>query len=66
MFHSLILADYGLGVEKEELMAIYKDATQIPFHFLKISTDERSDSKRFSKNWTQFYDIGDDGETKEG
>jgi len=56
---SLILADYGLGVDKKELMAIYKDATQIPFDFLKVATDERQDSKRFSKNWTQFYDIGD-------
>ena len=57
---NLILADYGLGVERDELMAIYKDASQIPFNFLKISTDERDDSKRFSKNWTQFYNIGDD------
>ena len=57
---NLILADYGLGVERDELMAIYKDASQIPFNFLKISTDERDDSKRFSKNWTSFYNIGDD------
>ena len=61
---SLILGDYGLGVDKNELMAIYKDATQIPFDFLKVATDERQDSKRFSKNWNQFYDIEDD-ETKE-
>ena len=62
---NLILADYGLGVERDELMAIYKDATQIPFNFLKVSTDERLDNRRFSKNWTQFYTISDD-ETKEG
>ena len=36
---NLILSDYGLGVDKEELMSINKDATQIPFDFLKISTD---------------------------
>ena len=59
---ALILSDYGLGVDKNELMAIYKDATQIPFDFLKVSTDERLDSKRFSKNWSQFYDIGSDTE----
>ena len=43
-------------------MAIYKDATQIPFNFLKISTDERDDSKRFSHNWTGFYAIGSDSD----
>jgi hypothetical protein len=59
---SLILSDYGLGVEKEELMSIYKHATQIPFDFLKISTDERDDSKRFSHNWTEWYDIGSDSD----
>ena len=59
---SLILLDYGLGVDKEELMAIYKDATQIPFDFLKISTDERDDDKRFSHNWAGFYSIGSDSD----
>ena len=62
---SLILGDYGLGVDKTELMAIYKDAIQIPFNFLKISTDEREDSKRFSKNWNDFYAIGSDSESDE-
>ena len=59
---NLILSDYGLGVDKNELMAIYKDATQIPFDFLKISTDERDDSKRFSHNWTAYYDIGSESD----
>ena len=59
---NLILSDYGLGVDKDDLMAIYKNATQIPFDFLKISTDERDDSKRFSHNWTGFYDIGSDSD----
>ena len=52
-------------MDKDELMAIYKDATQIPFDFLKISTNERQDSKRFSKNWTQFYDIGSESDEEE-
>jgi len=60
---NLILSDYGLGVERDELMAIYKDSTQIPFDFLKVSTDERDDNRRFSKNWTSFYDIGTDNES---
>ena len=63
---ALILGDYGLGVDKEELMAIYRDATKIPFDFLKIATDERDDNKRFSKNWTGWYAIGSDCESDEG
>ena len=59
---NLILSDYGLGVDKDELMSIYKNATQIPFDFLKINTDERQDSKRFSHNWTGFYAIGSDSD----
>ena len=59
---SLILGDYGLGVDKTELMAIYKEATQIPFNFLKISIDERDDNKRFSKNWNGFYTIESDSD----
>ena len=44
---------------------IYKDATKIPFDFLKISTDEREDDKRFSKNWNEFYKISSDSESDE-
>ena len=60
---SLILSDYGLGVDKNELMMIYKDATKIPFDFLKLSTEEREDDKRFSKNWNEFYKISSDSES---
>ena len=54
---NLILGDYGLGVDKEKLMQIYKDATKIPFDFLKVSTDERQDNLRFSHNWLNYYQI---------
>ena len=62
---NLILSDYGLGVDKDELMQIYKDATKVPFEFLKISTDERDDDKRFSKNWNHFYQITNDSDKEE-
>jgi hypothetical protein len=62
---NLILGDYGLGVDKNELMQIYKDATKVPFDFLKIATDERDDSKRFSHNWNNYYEIGSDSESDE-
>jgi len=63
---SMILNDYGLGINKEELMSLYKNATQIPFDFLKIATNERNDNKRFSKNWTGFYAIESDSDSNEG
>jgi hypothetical protein len=54
---ALILSDYGLGVDKTELMELYRDATKVPFDFLKLNLDERDDNKRFSHNWTGFYTI---------
>jgi hypothetical protein len=63
---SLILSDYGLGVDKDVLMMIYKEATKVPFDFLKIATDERDDNKRFSKNWNGFFTIESDSESDEG
>ena len=44
-------------------MNIYKDATKVPFDFLKLSLDERDDNKRFSKNWTAFYHIENESES---
>lgn len=56
---NMILRDNSLGVEGEDLMNIYKDATKVPFDFLKISLNERNDDKRFSHNWIEFYEIDD-------
>ena len=54
---NLILSDYSLGVNREELADIYKDATRDKFHFLKISIDEPDNNKKFSHNWTDFYSV---------
>ena len=54
----------AICLNKNELM-IYKNATQIPFDFLKVSTDEREDDKWFSKNWNEFYKISSDSESDE-
>ena len=62
----LIVSDYGLGVDREELLKIYKDATSEQFAFLKIDIDCNNNNKRFSKNWKHFYHLDDedsDGET---
>ena len=52
----LILSDFNLGLKKEDLLAIYKDATKEKFNFLKIDA-EADDDRKFSKNFTQFYEI---------
>ena len=63
---NLILGDYGLGIDKTELMEIYRDATKVPFDFLKLNLDERDDNKRFSHNWTGFYTIESNSDSDEG
>jgi hypothetical protein len=42
-----IIANYSLGLEPEEIVKLYKDATKEKFNFLKISTEERNDNKIF-------------------
>jgi len=54
---NLILSDYCLGVNRDELATIYKNATQNKFNFLKIAIDEPDNNKKFSHNWTGFYQI---------
>ena len=54
---NLILSDYSLGVNRDQLAMIYKDATESKFHFLKIAVDEPDNNRKFSHNWTDFYCI---------
>ena len=54
-----IIQNYSLGLDADDVVKLYKDATKDRFHFLKISVDERSDNKRFSKDFTGFYKISD-------
>jgi hypothetical protein len=54
---NLILSDYSLGVDRQQLAMIYKDATKIKFDFLKVAIDEPDNNKKFSHNWTDFYKI---------
>ena len=59
---SMILNDCGLGIEKEELLQIYKDATKQPFNFLKIDVDASDPNKKFSHNFNDFYTIESDSD----
>ena len=54
---NMIVGECSLGVEKEELLRIYKDATKEKFHFLKIDLENGEENKKFSHNWTGFYEI---------
>jgi len=62
----MILNDCGLGIEKEDLLAIYKDAVKQPFNFLKIDIDASNQNKKFSHNFNEFYTIESDSESDEG
>jgi hypothetical protein len=53
----LILKDANLGIEVDELEAIYKDATKTDLDFLKISCVEKDDNKLLSKNFNEFYTL---------
>jgi hypothetical protein len=53
----LIVSDFALGLDIDQLQEIYKDATKIQFNFLKINIDEGDPNKKFSLNFNDFYDI---------
>jgi GTPase SAR1 family protein len=57
-----IIQNYSLGLDADEIVKLYKDATKDKFNFLKISTEERNDNKIFSKNFTGFYKITDESD----
>lgn len=51
----LILSDYALGVDKNNLIAMYEDATKQPLNYLKIDIQQGDINKKFSKNLKDFY-----------
>ena len=53
----MVMKESSLGVDKQELETIYKDATKQKFSFLKIDLQTPDENKKFSKNFTQFYQI---------
>lgn len=60
-----IIQNYSLGLDADDVVKLYKDATKERFHFLKIDTDTRSENKRFSHNFTGFYRLNDDSSDDE-
>lgn len=54
----LIMGDFALGLELDELQDIYKDATKIKMKdFMKIDVNSGEANKKFSKNWKDFYEV---------
>ena len=51
----LILTEFGLGLQKEQLLAMYKHATAKKFNFLFVDMEEESE-KRFRHNFLTILD----------
>ena len=56
----LILSDYGLGVDRDELVSMYRLATKAKFQCFKINVDATDENKKFSRGFTDFFRIKDD------
>jgi hypothetical protein len=57
-----IIQNYSLGLDADDIVKLYKDATHEKFNFLKISVDERDDNKMYSHNFTNFYTVKNDSD----
>jgi len=55
----MIMKESSLGVDKETLEKIYKDATKTKFNFLKINLETPDENIKFSHNFIDFYHIED-------
>lgn len=53
----LVLSDYTLGIEANDLVELHKDATSERFQFLFIDINATDEDAKFSKGWCNFYKI---------
>jgi hypothetical protein len=61
----MILNECSLGIEKDELLKLYKDATKEKFNFLKINLDSSNENEKFSHNFNSFYKIESETDSDE-
>ena len=54
---NLILSNYALGIDVDQIIDLYKNATKDKFSFLKIDIENRDDNRKFSHNFIDFYKI---------
>ena len=62
---NLILSDSGGLVEKKVLAELYQDATQEKFNFLKINLNTIDLNRKFSRNFNNFYLLGENPKEEE-
>ena len=60
-----IIQNYSLGLDANEIVKLYKDATKEKFNFLKVSVNERDSNKIYSHNWNGFYTISNESDSDE-
>jgi hypothetical protein len=53
----LVLSDYSLGLELEQLVSLYKQSTDQKFSFFKLDINSSDVNKKYSKNFKEFYKI---------
>jgi hypothetical protein len=53
----MILRNYKLGVTLDELVAMYKQATQEPMNFFKIDCNSANTKTKFSRKFSDFFAI---------
>jgi hypothetical protein len=53
----MIMKECSLGADKEELQFIYKTSTREKFNFLKIDLSTPDEDKKFSHNWTDYFQL---------
>lgn len=56
----MVLADFGLGVTKDQLIDMYQIATEEKMDCLKIDIECTDPSKKFSRNFKDFFEIEGD------
>lgn len=54
---ALILTDYTLALDRDNIIKLYRDATNDKIDFLMIDIDNFDRNKIFRKNFTEFYTI---------
>ena len=59
----MIINECSIGIEKNELLKLYKNATKQKFNFLKINLETGNENEKFSKNFNDFYKIESDSES---
>jgi hypothetical protein len=53
----LVLSDYSLGLELDELVSLYQKATEQKFSFFKLDINSSDVNKKYSKNFKEFFKV---------